>query len=272
MKMKIKIFIGAVALLFSTVKTEAQDRSFAYTYQSLTLGKGIRDIEFWNTVRNGKSNFYRAIDSRLEFETGVANNLQTSFYLNLSQTQFWEEDSTGASGQMQTEPTSLSFSNEWKLKLSDPVANGIGTGLYFEIGVGLKEIELEGKIILDKKIGKQLFAFNAVGEFEIEYSADKNSEVVSNSEWHVEQDFGWLYQVKNCFGFGIEARNSGVIDDNELEMSSLFIGPTISFTGEKFWLIISAQPQIVNLKSAKHELDFDDHTKQELRAIVSFSF
>ena len=38
--------------------------------------------------------------------------------------------------------------------------------------MGLQEIELEGKIILDKKINKNIFAFNAVAEYEIEFQQE----------------------------------------------------------------------------------------------------
>jgi len=49
------------------------------------------------------------------------------------------------------DPTEISFSNEWKYKFSDPVADKIGFTGYAEVTVATDELELEFKAILDKK-------------------------------------------------------------------------------------------------------------------------
>ena len=158
-----KIFVFLFCL--STFSTIAQDRYFARTYTSHVLPKGAIDLEFWHTSRIGRQNqFYHAQDQRMEVEFGLGGNILTAFYFN----HFQNRVSTGNNG------TSIShqigFSNEWKFKLSDPSANKIGSALYFEAGLkGGDEVELETKIILDKYVGKSLFAFNGVAEFEKEF-------------------------------------------------------------------------------------------------------
>ena len=57
---------------------------FTYTYQSNVLNKGQREIEVWNTVRAGKTDYFMRLDNRTEYEIGLGKNLQTAFYLNLS--------------------------------------------------------------------------------------------------------------------------------------------------------------------------------------------
>ena len=158
--MKKILFILITSIVFT--KHFSQDRSFVRTYQSIVLPKGEKEIEVWSTLRYGKDDFYRRLDNRFEFEIGLSNKLQTAFYINTSQNTFRAGD------EIVTQPTSVSFSNEWKYKISDPVANAIGSGLYGEYKIGSDELELELKLILDKKINKNLFAFNAVGEFEFE--------------------------------------------------------------------------------------------------------
>ena len=96
-----------------------QDRIFTYAYQSTVLNKGQREIEIWNTVESGKEDFYRRLRHRVEYEIGLGGNVQTAFYLNIDQK--FEQ------------PVSLGFSTEWKWKLTDPVANAVGLGLYGEL-------------------------------------------------------------------------------------------------------------------------------------------
>jgi hypothetical protein len=138
-----------VLFLSVSVFLNAQDRLFTYTYQSSVLNKGQRELEVWNTLRSGRENYYSRLDNRTEFEIGLGKNLQTAFYLNLtSATRTVETDLTKS---LDTEHE-ISFSNEWKYKLLDPVANEVGMALYGEYGIGSSEYELEGKLIIDKKI------------------------------------------------------------------------------------------------------------------------
>ncbi|MFZ4707524.1 MAG: hypothetical protein ACOYMF_16110, partial [Bacteroidales bacterium] len=146
-------------MLLGITTTQAQDRLFTYTYQSTVLNEGQRELESWNTLRTGREDYYSTYDNRTEYEIGLGNNLQTAFYLNLTSKTKTISDNTGKSLTTENE---MGFSNEWKLKILDPVAHPIGLALYGEVGISSNEYELEGKIILDKKIGNLTIAANAV--------------------------------------------------------------------------------------------------------------
>ena len=142
------------------ITTNAQDRYFARTYTTNILPKGDIDLEFWHTSRIGHQNqFFHAQDQRMEIEVGLGKNWQTAFYFNRFQKRFsTTPDGTQTSNE-------IGFSNEWKVKLSDPSQNKIGLALYGEWGIkGGDELELETKIILDKAFGKNLIAMNIAGE------------------------------------------------------------------------------------------------------------
>lgn len=149
------------------VNTNAQDRVFTYTYQSGVLNKGQKEIEVWSTLLNSRENFYRGLNHRMEFEVGLGGKLQTSFYLNYGYSEVVVDENGIQSLKSDAE---YSFSNEWKLKFSDPVADRIGSALYFEYTLATTENELEGKIILDKQTGNFVNAFNLVGEYELRKS------------------------------------------------------------------------------------------------------
>lgn len=267
--MKKIIFITAVIIAYTS--SQAQDRNFARTYQTNILPKGAIDLEFWHTSRIGHINqFFHAQDQRMEVEVGLGKNWQTAFYFNRYQNRF----STSADGTITT--NEVGFSNEWKVKLSDPAANKIGVALYGEWGIkGGDELELETKIILDKVIGKHLFAFNGVYEFEKEFEWEDGKIKSDGYEMPVEFDFAYMYNCKPRFGLGFEIRNHNEITKGKgWEHSVLFGGPTINFRNSRWFVIANYLPQWVNLHKtevAPGRKVLDEHERAEARILIGIS-
>lgn len=272
------ILLGAV----STTGIQAQDRVFNYTYQSIVLNPGQREIEIWNTVRSGRENFYRALDSRIEFEFGLAKKLQTAFYLNMKTSSEEVERDLGG-GLYETEiesETEWSFSSEWKYKISDPVANTVGSALYAEITVAPRELELEAKIILDKKIGRTLHALNLVAEneWETEVETDPNTfeqEVEQESEFKFEFDYGFSYNINSNWNIGFEARNKNRVEDGSWTASVVHAGPGFSYAKGPIWINLTLFPQITGIKHpdpGDSGLLLDEYEKFETRLLFSYVF
>src|SRR4051794_25795500 len=78
------VLLPIVATALLPRAAAANDRHMTYTYESAVLAEGARELEVWTTARVGRHGYYAAFDQRLEFETGLTNRLQTSFYLNFS--------------------------------------------------------------------------------------------------------------------------------------------------------------------------------------------
>jgi len=245
----------------------AQDRVFTYTYQTNVLPSGVKELEYWSTLRSGKKEFYNAIDQRFELELGLGKNVQTAFYFNVS-----TAISKGADGLVRTSETG--FSNEWKFKLSDPVANKIGTGLYGEIGFNGSEFEFEGKVLFDKKFGNNLIALNLIGEYEIEYEAEKN-EVETETETPFELDLAFMHFPGSHTGIGLEVRNHNEIEEGDWENSVWYAGPTLHFNGTNWFINVNVMPQLFNAKKEEgvtDKLELNDHEKLEARVLLSFTF
>jgi hypothetical protein len=265
---KIIILVSIVTVFLSA---QAQDRNFARTYQTNILPKGAIDFELWHTSRIGHANeFYHAQDQRMELEFGLGKNWQTAFYFNRYQKRF----STSPDGT--TTSNEIGFSNEWKVKLSDPSANKLGLALYGEWGVkGGDELELETKVILDKVIGKHLFAFNGVYEFEKEFEWEEGKIKSDGYEMPVELDLAYMYNANKNFGIGFEIRNHNEITKGDgWEHSVLFGGPTINFRSNRWFVIANYLPQWGNL----HKTDvapgrkvLDEHERVEARILVGIS-
>jgi hypothetical protein len=258
--MKKTLLILSLFVLICNVYSN--ERKFGYVYQSNVLGKGNRELEIWTTARIGKDiPYFARTDHRIEFEWGVTNRLQTSFYIN-----FRNISSDNGSGKT----TAFDFegiSSEWKYQFSSPAKNALGFALYGELGLNTDEVELETKLIFDKKIQKSTFALNLVFENEWELGSHE-----AETEIALEGDLGWSYDISNSFAAGIEIRNHNEIVEGEWEHSALFAGPVVSFSQPNWWLTLTVLPQITALKgkTGDNNLVLDEHEKLETRLLFSF--
>lgn len=259
----------SLLLLLLTFASFAQDRLFTYTYQSSVLNKGQRELEIWNTFRTGKENYYLRLDNRSEFEIGLGKKLQTSFYLNLTSiTNTIEENSAKA---LNTEHE-ISFSNEWKYKLLDPVADPLGMALYGEYGIGSNEYEMEGKLIIDKRIGDFTIAGNAVYELEIK-PAIENDETVWEKESKNEYYLALGYSFSPKFHITMENAFKNVFEGGILHHSALYSGFGIACVQENFWINFTVLPQIASFKGETNsKLNLNEFEKVQLRLLFSYAF
>lgn len=265
-----KIFIITISLLAFTC-IQAQDRNFNRAYQSTVLPKGAIDLEFWHTSRMGHAGqFFHAQDQRMELEFGLGKNWQTAFYFNRYQKRF----STSQYGT--TISNEIGFSNEWKVKLSDPVANRLGVALYGEWGMkGGDELELETKLILDKVIGKHVFAFNGVLEYEKEFEWEDGKIKSDGYAIPVEFDFAYMYNAGKKFGIGFECRNyNATAKGNGWEYSIVSAGPTLNFRNDRWFVIANYLPQLGNIHKtgiAPGSKVLDEKERSELRILLGIT-
>lgn len=260
--------IAVTASLFAGAAS-ANDRHFGYVYESGVLAPGAKELEVYTTVRAGREDYFSAVDHRLSFEVGMAEHLMTAFYLNMRNTS--AEDP--ATGEILTGFAWKGFSNEWKLKLMDPSADPIGLALYGEITYNTDELELEPKLILDKQVGKWLFAANFIAEFELEAEPDE----MELEEIAPDITLGASYEISKGFHAGLEVRNHNAFvmapsGDYEHEFSALYAGPVVSYATESWWMTFTLMPQLPALSKAEGGsiLVLDDGEKINARLLFSF--
>lgn len=259
------------ALVFTAATvTQANERRFSYTYESATLPKGARELEFWSTWRAGRANFYSRFDHRAEFEFGVTDRLMTAFYFDWHRTT--QQDPSNPSGTV-NEQEFEGIASEWKYKLTDPVADAVGLALYQEYAIHSDEFKWESKIIADKKFGKHLLAYNLVIEPEWEFRPGG-----SDYEIEVEHDLAYSYFFSPRFSAGLEIRNHGELTKTStgFEHNALFVGPAFSYAQESWWItgtILRQLPAIKrSLDNPQDRLVLDEHEKLNVRILASIRF
>ncbi|HIA01618.1 MAG TPA: hypothetical protein EYN66_06860 [Myxococcales bacterium] len=154
---------------------------------------------------------------------------------------------------------------ETKWKLQDPVADPVGVGLYLELGLQPHELELETKLLLDKRMGKFLFAFNLVGEIEAE-----REDGAFKRKTILELDMGLAYFLTDHFTLGLEIRNLNVFEGFDIyEQSLVYAGLTMSYAAKSWWLALTVLPQVASFGGDNDEvLDLQGHERLETRLIL----
>lgn len=248
----------AAAALCVTATASANDRHFGYTYETAVLPPGHRELEVWTTWRAGRDSYYSRFDHRLEFELGLTGQLMTAFYLN-----FHGVTEENAEEVRESRFVYSGVSSEWKLKLSDPVADPIGSAGYLEFTAGPSLYEIEAKLLLDKRLGNLLFATNLVGEHEWEVGPEETQRILI-----LNPVAGVSYVVSPNFAAGLEVNSATHIVSGEVQKSVLSAGPTLAVSDETCWATLSFLPQLTDLQAGKRNTVTDEAF--EVRLLFSF--
>ena len=147
----------------------------------------------------------------------------------------------------------------------DRVADPLGIALYGEWTLGLNEFEVEGKLLLDKQIGKFLFALNGIAEYEWETEFE-NGETELEKEFKFEFASGIAYMVNPNFAFGIEIMNKNILAEGTISLSTIFAGPTLSYSSKNWWATVTVMPQLSTVKGTS------TNSPIETRLLFSFEF
>ena len=202
----------------------ANERRFTHTYETDVLPQGAIEIEPWTTMTPGPLGLSFA--NRLEFEVGLTDRLQTAWYFN---------SASPAGGGFEF----AGVSSEWKYNLLSRAVNPVGLALYAELGLGGQEIELEGKVLLDKELGKTVLAYNLVGELELEGEVEDGEIEEWEREGKIENVLGASTRVGKAFTLGAEFEN-GLEFHGGLEGVSFAVGPAAGYGTPEWWAAATA--------------------------------
>jgi hypothetical protein len=165
----------------------------------------------------------------------------------------------------------IGFSNEWKYKILDPVADPIGMAVYAEAGISSSEFELEGKLILDKKIKNFTIAGNGVYELEMKPGYEDNK-----MEWEMEHKaeayLALAYSFSPKFHLTTEHAYRNVLVDGKLEHSAIYSGLGFSYQTDKFFCNLTILPQVASLKGASGKgINLNEFEKFQTRLLFAFA-
>ena len=280
------ILLSSVAFLACAAASHGDENLFGYSYTADVAPKGAWEFEQWATARIGKeSGSFLGMDLRSEIELGLTDRLQGSLYLNYNY--FYIHNAKGSSEALHNRNRFgiSGTSAEFKYQVLSPFDDSFGFALYLEPGYGTieganggrhQEIELEGKLILDKRWleNRLIGAFNYTIEPEWAKGAGDSG---FNVALKMEGSGGLVYEVARHWHVGLEARVQTEFADADLNKSQFvtaFVGPTIHYEGKSWWATLAVMPQVWGWpdKQGTGGLHLDDHERLEVRLKFGYEF
>ncbi len=273
-------------MLLGVCQTRADENLFGYTYTADVLPKGKWELEQWVTGRIGKeSGTFFGSDLRTEIETGLTDRLQGSLYLNYNY--FYIKNAQGSSGPIDDRNRFgvSGTSAEFKYQMLSAYKDSFGLALYLEPGYGTiegsdgsrhQEIELEGKIILEK----HWFEDSLVGTFnytlEPEWAKGEGDHRF-NVSLKMEGATGLACRFAKHWYGGLETRVQTEFADANLNKSSFvaaFVGPSLHYGRDRWWATLTVLPQVWGWPDSHGTggLHLDDHERLEVRLKFGYNF
>jgi len=225
------------ALLFAkTASATPQPLPFTYVYETLPKGSveleqyaDYTPIKLQNT--ENKPVLYGASQFQTEFEYGITDRLELGLYVTIAPASS-ESPANYVSVPPLTEGTGIK--ERLRLRLAEEGQWPLDVGLYGELVENERELELEAKIILQRRIGSLKLVANLWAEREYE-NFDSHQ-----GDWVINPTFGVTYQVTPVFHPGIEGWMRAEYPDSSPPRTfnlgpQIYAGPTMMFDFGNFW-------------------------------------
>lgn len=232
------IVVGVVMLILGANPVLADQRSYVWTYEYMTMAPGEAELEFYYTLEqpsagNPSVSTWKPL---VELEYGLTERWDISLYQQFKQTNTGVAATTAFVYDGYKVRTRYRFGEKGQF-LADPL-------LYLEY-IGKNDLSQssqgEVKIILAKDVARLNFAYNQI------YKWTLNNGVAEN-----EYAAGANFELNPAVRVGLESKGN-------YTGGKYYLGPTISWTNQKFWITFGA------LRGLNDKSDF-----QQARMIWAF--
>jgi len=206
----------------------AGQRKFAYNYEVLTAPLGSIEFENWVTWKRGDG-AENQWNFRHEIEYGVTDRLQIALYLV-----DWRWTDAPGEKRVQYEHTGV----EVIYRLSNPTTDFLGSAVYGEVKLGDGLVELEGKLLLQKNLGRAALVYNATVEAVWEGTTLGQ---LNERSGELAQTIGASYEVNAYVNLGVECLHEVALPNWGAQgRSMIFAGPNISLRKGRYFATITS--------------------------------
>jgi len=213
MKREYILPMAGILLALSAGMALADQRSYVWTYEYLTLSKDGAELEFYQTAvtKDRQKDSSSDWQQQLELEYGLTDRLDAALYQVYDQK---EQDKMKYSG----------YKFRLRYRIAEKNVLPVDVLLYAEHQEKVDALDLfEGKIILAKDIGNLNISYNQIY---------KNT-YVSGDRASNEYAAGMSYEITPAFRFGVESKGN-------YDTDKFAAGPTLSWIGGRIWANIGA--------------------------------
>jgi hypothetical protein len=233
----------AATLALAPSASSAHPRPLPFTYTYPTLPKGEVEVEQYvdfdpvkaTSLTTGKPTFFGATQLQTELEIGLTDKLELGLYASFVPR---PQDSFA---NMPVLPEGNGAKQRLRYRFAEEGQWPLDLALYGEVVENDREIELEAKAIVARRLGPVHVVANLSGEFEAYYKGEK--------EFVLNPSAGVTYQVTPAFhpGFEYWVRANFPVGEDEDEKSGgeapkpfndgphHYLGPTMMFDFGRAW-------------------------------------
>jgi hypothetical protein len=230
------VAIGLLLLvLFAAGEASATPQPLPFTYVYETLPKGSLELEQYADYtpirvldQTGAGVIYGASQFQTEFEYGITDRLELGLYVTIAPT-------TDAVQNLPPLTEGTGIKERLRLRLAEEGQWPVDVGLYGELVENERELELEAKVILQRRIGDLRIVANLWGEREYENFS------IHQGDWVINPTLGLTYQVTPVFHPGVEGWMRAEWPDSNPHPRpfnlgpQVYVGPTMMFDFGNFW-------------------------------------
>jgi hypothetical protein len=227
--------IAFVFLLFGPTVVLADPHPLPFSYPYATLPRGLSEVEQYIDLTPLRSldadgTTPTTLGSVLitELEYGLTDKLEVGFYMQF----FTDPAGDGAGAPLKFD----GVKQRLRYRLADAGVWPVNVALYGEIAEFSDEIELEAKILLEKRIGRWQLLANLWGERAYTF--------VGPNEWGVNPTGGASYEIVPAFHLGIEYWMHGRlgVDQALKDFNTNFhhyVGPAFLLQSARIWFAVA---------------------------------
>jgi hypothetical protein len=220
--------VAVVPLIALAAPASANPRPLPFTYIQETLAQGDAEVELYTDLvpqrlldATGAPGWHLGAQLQAEIEYGITNRLELGLYVTVAPADLSFPTAAPL-------PGSNGIKQRLRWRLADPGQWPIDVALYGELSENQREIELEGKIILQRRVGPLRIAANAWAEREYELNGEQ--------AWVLNPTAGVVLERWFAFQPGLEYWMRGEIVDGSFVLGpDHFLGPTALVQFGKIW-------------------------------------
>jgi hypothetical protein len=135
------------------------------------------------------------------------------------------------------------------------------------VSLGLDQVEFEGRLIADLRLGRVVLALNAAASRSLFWN-DR-----AGVDTRLEENLGLKYAVSPGVAAGLELRAKSAWQERIYQGTALYVGPAMTFTHPKFWITLGAFAQVAaDRANADRELPEPAELRDNERFVLRLIF
>lgn len=248
-----KPFVVCVLVAASAATAAANPRALPFTYTTDTLPEGKVEVEQYVDLQplravdpvTGSRAWYLPSAFQTEIEIGLTDRLELGLYMT-----FVPDPGEQFLNKTLFPGTGNGLKQRLRYVFAEPGAWPIDVGVYGELVENEREIELEAKVLLQKRFDRLRVAANVSSEYELYYSEQR--------EWVLNPSLGVTYEVTPSFHLGVDSWLRGEYPTNPKPPRRTFglgpqayVGPAAMFNFGRIWWAVGAYVRVTDFS---HEL------------------